>query len=40
MSKYKRSDKIIISTLLGLAALFIIAFFIIRYIFLNVPFAP
>jgi hypothetical protein len=40
MSKYRRSDKIIVSILVGWASLFIIAFFVIRYIVQNVSFAP
>lgn len=35
-----RFEKIIIGTLLGLSASFIIAFFVLRYIVLNVSFAP
>lgn len=40
MSKYRRSDKFIISTLVGLASCLIIAFYVIRYIVQNVSFAP
>ncbi|CAH1196911.1 hypothetical protein PAECIP111892_02367 [Paenibacillus auburnensis] len=37
---FKRSDKIFIFILLGLAVLFIVAFFVIRYIVLHISFAP
>ncbi|WP_275100939.1 hypothetical protein [Paenibacillus sp. PK3_47] len=40
MSKYRRSDKVIVSTLLTVASLFIIAFYVIRYIVQNYSFAP
>lgn len=40
MGKFKPSDRAIVSFLLGLASLFIIAFFVIRYIIQNVSFAP
>lgn len=40
MSKLTRSDKAIVSFLLGFASVFIIAFFVIRYIVQNVSFAP
>jgi len=40
MQQFSLYDKVIIFSLLGVAALFISAFFIIRYIFLNVSFAP
>lgn len=40
MNKFTRSDKIIISILLGTAALFILAFFVLRYIVMNFSFAP
>jgi len=40
MKQFSLFDKVIIFSLLGLAALFISAFFILRYILLNVSFAP
>lgn len=40
MDKFRRSDKVIVSTLLTVASLFIIAFFVIRYIVQNYSFAP
>ncbi|WP_278044647.1 hypothetical protein [Paenibacillus solani] len=39
-SKLSRIEKIVIGTLLGLSASFIIAFFVLRYIVLNISFAP
>ncbi|CAM3498379.1 hypothetical protein PVOR_04868 [Paenibacillus vortex V453] len=39
-AKFSRFEKIFIFTLLGLAASFIIAFFVLRYIVLNISFAP
>lgn len=38
--KFTRFEKIVIFTMLGLAASFIAAFFVLRYIVLNVSFAP
>jgi len=37
---FSRFEKIFIFTLLGLASLFIAAFFVLRYIVQNVSFAP
>ncbi|MFK4165389.1 hypothetical protein [Paenibacillus lautus] len=37
---FSRLEKIFIFTLVGLASLFITAFFVLRYIVLNVSFAP
>jgi len=39
-TKLSRLEKIIIGALLGLSASFIIAFLVLRYIVLNVSFAP
>lgn len=38
--KFTRVEKIVIFTMLGLAASFIIAFLVLRHIVLNVSFAP
>jgi cell division protein FtsL len=37
---FSRLEKIFIFSLVGLASLFITAFFVLRYIVLNVSFAP
>lgn len=40
MKRFSLGDKILIFFLLGLAVLFIISFFVVRYIIRHVSFAP